>query len=105
MRRMAMMIAMLTMCGWAAGAAAEEKNLEALPKDVWNLAFVWTEPIKRAIEESRGFDPVSSVCWGLLDGSVKSVERTVALFLPSPKEDERPGAKSSEDKLLLRYSF
>ena len=82
---------------------AREKSIEELPKDIWDLAFVWTEPIKGVVRESRRFDPVSGLWFGLLKGSISSVERTANLFLPG---DEKPhGTEPKSGKVLLRYSF
>jgi hypothetical protein len=82
-------------------AQARERPLEELPKDVLSLAFVWTEPLKQVARHSRRHDPVSGLWMGLVDGSVKSVERTARLFLPegtaTPPEPE-PGK-------ILRYTF
>ena len=87
----------------AAVAEARERALTELPGDVWNLAFVWTEPIKQAVKYSRTFDPVSGVWFGLLDGSVKSVERAAAFIRPDDKE--RAGPETKSGKALLRYTF
>ena len=96
------MTGMLIITG-AGVAEARERTLTELPGDVWNLAFVWTEPIKQAAKYSRTFDPVSGVWFGLLDGSVKSVERAAAFICPDGKERAGPEMKSG--KALLRYTF
>ena len=85
-------------------AQAEDRALSELPKDVWNLAFVWTEPLKGVVRETRRFDPVSGLWIGLVEGSVKSVERTTDFFLPK-HEDTRSPVKLKSGKALLRYSF
>jgi hypothetical protein len=90
--------------GWAASDSPQEKSIEQLPKDVWNLAFVWTEPLKQAAERSRQLDPVSGLWFGLLDGSVKSVERVAGMLWD--RETEEPAAKQSPPgSPLIRYSF
>lgn len=95
-------------CANASAAALDERDrrpqrdLIDLPRDVWNLTFVWTEPFKHIARETRRFDPVSGTWFGLLEGSMKSVERAAGVLLPN-KESESPGVKSG--KLLYRYSF
>jgi hypothetical protein len=82
---------------------AKERPIEQLPKDVWDLAFVWTEPIKHVAKESRRFDPVSGLWFGMLEGSIKSVERTTQLFM---HEDVTPrGSAQPAEQPLLKYSF
>lgn len=97
-------IAALLVLGWSGPAAAGDRPLEELPRDAVRLAFVWTEPLKSAANEIRRFDPVSGLWFGLLEGSVKSVERTANYFLPS-EQDESGGATFKPGKALLRYSF
>lgn len=80
-------------------AAAVEKSIEELPKDVRDAAFVWTEPLKSVAERSRQFDPVSGLWFGLLDGTVKSVERTVRIFVP------REGGEAPEPSKQFEYKF
>ena len=98
---------MLGLTGLTAVLEAREKPIEELPKDALDLAFVWTEPIKQAAEESRRFDPISGVWFGLLEGSVKAVERTAGLVLLSSGVEEGAPSKSPSrtDNALLRYSF
>jgi len=81
---------------------AIERRLEQLPGDVFDILFLWTEPLKQVAEQSRRFDPVSGLWLGLVEGTRKSLERSVQFFLfqdrsaaPSPRE---PGE-------ILRYSF
>ena len=82
---------------------AKERPIEQLPKDVWDLAFIWTEPIKHVAKESRRFDPVSGLWFGMLEGSIKSVERTTQLFM---HEDVTPrGSAQPAEQPLLKYSF
>ena len=81
---------------------AEEKALTELPKDVTDLAFVWTEPIKSVAEQSRRFDPVSGLWFGLLAGTVKSVERTVKILIP---EETHPSRTPRAPDVRLRYTF
>ena len=98
----------VVMVGWlivagAGTAQARERTLTELPGDVWSLAFAWTEPIKQAVKYSRDFDPVSGAWFGLLDGSVKSVERATQFIRPEDKERAGPEMKSGN--ALLRYTF
>lgn len=86
--------------GAAEGKVKEGRPLEELPKDIWNLASVWTEPIKYVAKETRRFDPISGLWFGLLEGSAKSLERTADVLFPSEHE---PEVKSG--KAILRYSF
>lgn len=92
--------AMLFLAGMRTAAAAE-RPLEELPRDILGLAFMWTEPLKQVVKHSRRHDPVSGLWMGLVNGSVKSVERTARIFLPegaaTPPEPE-PGK-------ILRYTF
>ncbi len=81
--------------------AAIDKPLEELPKDAWDIATIWTEPIKHAVTGARQVDPISGVWFGLLEGSAKSVERTVALLWS--KDHDSKAHPSRGD--LLRYSF
>lgn len=95
-------IAMI-LSGWLPTASqAVERPLSDLPKDVVNLATVWTEPLKSVVEESRRFDPISGLWFGLLKGTIKSVERTVEFFIPRESESsaQRPGSGK-----ILEYQF
>ena len=105
MQRMRTVLIVGLMCGLGTIAEARERALEELPRDAWDLAWVWTEPIKQAAKESRRFDPISGVWFGLLEGSVKSVERTADLLLVHPEEDAPPGSQGASGQPILRYSF
>ena len=98
----AVIVGMLMVAG-AGAAEARERTLTELPGDVWNLAFAWTEPIKQAAKYSQQIDPVSGVWFGLLDGSVKSVERVTEFIRPADKARAGPDMKSG--KAMLRYTF
>lgn len=80
-------------------AAAVEKSIEELPKDVRDAAFIWTQPIKSVAEQSRQLDPVSGLWFGLLDGTVKSVERAVRIVVP------REGGEAPEPSKQFKYNF
>jgi hypothetical protein len=85
------------------GLQAKERPIEELPRDVWDVATAWTEPIKSVAKQSRRFDPVSGLWFGMLEGSIKSVERTTALFL---QEERTPrGSAEPTEQPLLRYNF
>jgi len=103
--RIVIVISMVVQSGlaWAAADSTQEKSIEQLPRDVWDLAFIWTEPIKQAVERSRTIDPVSGLWFGLLDGSVKSVERVAGMLLE--QETEQPASRKSQGSPFLRYSF
>jgi len=94
----------LLVAGLTSGAEARDKPIEELPKDVWDLAFVWTEPIKFVAKETRRFDPISGLWFGLLEGTVRSFERTVEFFVPR-KAQEPSTQPSQSEQPLLRYSF
>ncbi len=98
--RRAMAIVIVLALGWGtARAEAREKSIRELPKDLWDIAFVWTEPIKQVVKHSRHSDPISGLGFGLLDGSMKSVERTTRFFL---FQESEPTPESGKQ---LRYSF
>ena len=103
MRTIVVVIAGMLIIVAAAVAEARERLLTELPGDVWDLAFAWTEPIKQAAKYSRTFDPVSGIWFGLLDGSVKSVERAAQFIRLDDKE--RTGPETKSGKALIRYSF
>lgn len=87
--------------GWV--EAAEHKSITELPKDAVDLAFVWTEPIKGVAHQTRLLDPVSGLCVGLVEGSVKSLARAFHVFAPAHSS---AGSLSDPNKKpLLRYSF
>lgn len=101
--RWVMMAVVLAVCGWGiAVAEAREKPISELPKDVWDIAFMWTEPLKQVGEQSRRSDPVSGLWLGLLDGSIKSVERTTKFFLFQGSDSPTSTPESGKQ---LRYSF
>ena len=104
MRQAAVVALVVMMGGWARVAEAADKSIEDLPRDAWNLALVWTEPIKQVARETRRFDPISGVWFGLLEGSVKSVERTASLLIP-PSDKREPGSSIDSGKLQFRYAF
>ena len=80
-------------------AAAVEKPVQELPLDVQNAATIWTEPIKSVAEYSRRFDPISGLWLGLLDGTRKSVERTVRIIMPEE------GGEAPEASKQFKYNF
>ena len=90
---------------WAGMVEAKDRPIEQLPQDVWNLALVWTEPIKAVVKQTRQFDPISGLWFGLVDGSVKSVERTAQFILPSDRDDNALHPTYKGEKAILRYSF
>jgi hypothetical protein len=94
-------IGLAVLAGWVgmSSVAAVEKSIDELPKDVRDAAFVWTEPLKSVAEHTRQFDPVSGLWFGLLDGTVKSVERTVRIFVP------REGGETPEPSKQFKYNF
>jgi len=59
------------------------------------------EPLKQVVNHSRRHDPVSGLWMGLVDGSVKSVERTARIFLP----EGAATAPELEPGKILRYTF
>lgn len=104
MKRIVALLSVVLLLGAATRAAAEEKAIADLPKDLWVLATVWTEPIKGVAREVRRLDPVSGFWFGLLEGSVKSVEHATHVLLGSPREANKQ-PQTSSDKPLVRYSF
>ena len=104
MRKMKIGLIAMLLVGWTAVANARDKDLEDLPRDAWDLATVWTEPIKGVARETRRLDPVSGAWFGLLKGSLKSIERTVAFILP-PQQEDQPGAAVKGEKLPFHYAF
>ena len=100
MRTLLGVVIVVVSCSTTAFAAID-KPLEELPKDAWDLATIWAEPVKHAAQGARQLDPISGVWFGLLEGSVKSVERTVALFWS--RDDGSKAHPSRGD--LFRYSF
>lgn len=105
MRQLAVGMLVLGVIAWAGvGEAAKEQPIEELPRDVWSLAWVWTEPLKQAARDTRKFDPVSGFWFGLLEGSVKSMQRTADLLLPDQKTDT-PSTGAAPAKAQFRYSW
>ena len=101
MRRSGWVMGLLLVASAYGSAQARERPIEDLPKDVLTLAFVWTKPLQQVAEQSRRFDPVTGLWLGLVDGSVKSVERTAQFFLyPEGLNSESPEASKQ-----FRYSF
>ena len=81
---------------------ADEKPIQQLPRDVGGLAMTWTEPIQSVVERSHQFDPVSGLWFGLLEGSVKSVEQTIKfLFF----DTQQPSRLPQEPGKRFRYTF
>ena len=83
----------LLIIGWTGALEARERPISQLPKDVIDVAFVWTEPIKEVARQSHESNPISGLCLGLLAGSVKSVQHTaefvVSGFEKSGRSDVR----------------
>jgi len=98
--RRALAVLAVAVCGWAGNAAAVERSMEELPGDAWDAATGWAQPIKSS---SRKFDPISGLWFGMLEGSVRSVERAAGLLMYRNEPD--PGKKEGEDSALLKYSF
>ena len=89
----------------AAAAEAKDRPIEKLPGDMWSLATIWTHPIAEVAKQTRQFDPISGLWFGLVDGSVKSVERTAQFILPSDRDDNALHPTYKGEKAILRYSF
>jgi hypothetical protein len=98
--RRAIIVLALACSGWAGQAAAVERPLEELPHDAWDAATGWAQPIKSS---ARRVDPISRLWLGMLEGSVRSVERTAGLLMYRNEPDA--GQKEGEDSALLKYSF
>jgi hypothetical protein len=103
MRCVAVILRAVLMAGWAGGVEARDTSITEFPKDAWDLAFMWTEPMKHVAKETRRFDPLSGLWFGLLEGSIKSVERTAEFLLQ--EGEERSGQPVKSGKPILRYSF
>ena len=86
----------------ASTAAAEprQKSLEELPQDLWSIVGA---PVASIARETRRFDPISGLWFGLVKGSVTSLERTADLLLQrdTPPSDH-PGPS---EQPLIRYAF
>ncbi len=105
MRQLAAIGLVLGLVGGAGiGEAAKEQPLDELPRDVWSLAWVWTEPFKQVAKDTQRFDLVSGLWFGLLEGSVKSIERTADLLLPDRASDD-PTPGTDPNKAQFRYSW
>lgn len=98
--RRALVVLAVIVCGWAGQAAAAERPIEELPGDAWDAATGWAQPIK---SRSRRFDPVSGLWFGMLEGSVRSIERTAGILMYRNEPD--PGTREGEDNALLKYGF
>lgn len=81
---------------------ADEKTIDQLPGDVADIATVWTEPIKQVHKRSKQFDPISSLWLGLIEGSVKSIERVISMVLSQKDQPHAPPRKPGE---TFRYTF
>ena len=101
MKRLTMMAGMM-LAASTTGWASVNRPMKDLPKDAWEVATFWTEPIKQAAAETRRFDAVSGLWFGLFEGSVKSIERIAGLIW---SQDDDVSQGSSSRKALLRYSF
>ena len=103
MRRLWTLSALVMLAAWTSTAEATEKSIEDLPGDLARLSLAWTEPVTGAIDGARQVDPVSGVWFGMLEGSVRSVERVVSLFKDHANRRSEPSRNGG--LLLLRYSF
>ena len=100
--RLAVTVALIVaMGGGAAVVEARQRPIDELPKDIWDLAFVWTEPLKQVANQTRRRDPVRGLWFGLVDGSIRSVSRTTKFFLFPQYEPSR----TPEAGKQFRYSF
>lgn len=81
---------------------AEEKTIDQLPDDIVDIATVWIEPIKQVHKRSKQLDPISSLWFGLIEGSIKSVERVVSMVFSQEDQPHTPPRKPSE---TFRYTF
>ena len=99
--RYAILAVLLVMVG-AGLAEARERPLQDLPADVWQVAALWTEPLRAVARDARRFDPISGLWFGLLEGSVKSMQRTADFVLSSKR---LPGNRPRDPRLFLRYTF
>ena len=88
----------------ACTVAAVEKPLNQLPQDLLTLADAATQPIQEVHRETRRLDPISSVWFGLLEGSVKSVEHTAKFLFDATKEDDTSHARPGKNP-IVKYSF
>ena len=81
-------------------AGAGERSVAELPKDVWEIAFGWTQPLHQASVDSLSSNTLNSLWLGLVGGSIGSVGRT-ASFLLFPLNEPA----TSEPAKQYRYSF
>ena len=86
-----MVVAVVMLMGPGAAGASErvskQVQLRQVSQDAWNIA---TEPFKSVARETRRFDPITGLWFSLLEGSVKSIERTAQIFFHT-----EPAASSS----------
>ncbi len=82
-------------------AEGADPELNTLPDDLVNAATVWTEPLESVASGIRRFDPIRGVWFGLLEGSVNSLNRAATLLLRREPSDEpyRDAGK------VFRYRF
>lgn len=80
-------------------AQARERSIQELPKDVWDLTFAWTEPLKVIARETRRTNPVSGIWHGLLYGPFRTADRATDIM------DERENLPGPEAEKQFRYSF
>jgi hypothetical protein len=100
--RYALGLAVVLCC--AGRVAAAERPLEQLPQDVLALADAVTQPVQEVHRETRRFDPVSGLWFGLVEGSVKSFEHTAKFLLAATAEDDAQQERSGKNP-LVKYSF
>ena len=94
MRHVAVMLAGFLLGAGVAGiASAREWGIEELPADILGVA---TEPIRSVAKQTRQFDPISGLWFGLLEGSLKSLERATGLVVAQPEEG---GSQQSKQPL------
>ncbi len=87
-------------------AEATERSLADLPHDAFNVLFLWTEPLKAVVEQSRQYDPVSGLWIGLVDGSVKSFERSARfLIFDDLNTPSTPGRVKRSPGKYINYNF
>jgi len=100
MRRVNSVLMVVLLAAGAAAAEARQKSIDELPQDVWSIVGA---PVASIARETRRFDPISGAWFGLVEGSVKSLERTANLLLqPDAPPSDRP---APSEQPLIRYSF
>lgn len=104
MRDAVWLVTCLFVLGGGRIAAAAEKPLGQLPQDMLALADAATQPVQAVHRETRRFDPISGVWFGLVEGSVKSVEHAAKFFFDTAKEDDAQQARTGKNP-LVKYSF